>query len=154
MAERKQNNKKKRFNGNSDEEFNPKFRKMRKKVCTMCANKDLVLDYKNYDQMKKFVNEKDLIIKILNRYLETYDANDEKQVWFDKIKTLAGEFGFATDMKLYKENPDNFKGSYGDVASLIRIVLTTQKNTPDLYDICKLLGKETMLERVNIFANK
>ena len=56
MAERKsnnKNNKKKRFNGNSDEEFNPKFRKTRKKVCTMCANKELVLDYKNYDQMKK-----------------------------------------------------------------------------------------------------
>ena len=35
---------------------------MRKKVCTMCANKDLVLDYKNYDQMKKFVNEKGKIL--------------------------------------------------------------------------------------------
>ena len=65
MAERKsnnKNNKKKRFNGNSDEEFNPKFRKTRKKVCTMCANKELVLDYKNYDQMKKFVNEKGKIL--------------------------------------------------------------------------------------------
>lgn len=65
MAERKsnnKNNKKKSFNGNSDEEFNPKFRKTRKKVCTMCANKELVLDYKNYDQMKKFVNEKGKIL--------------------------------------------------------------------------------------------
>ena len=65
MAERKsnnKNNKKKRFNGNSDEEFIPKFRKTRKKVCTMCANKELVLDYKNYDQMKKFVNEKGKIL--------------------------------------------------------------------------------------------
>ena len=63
MAERKQNNKKKRFNGNNnDEEFNPKFRKMRKKVCSMCANPELVLDYKNYDQMKKYVNEKGKIL--------------------------------------------------------------------------------------------
>ena len=62
MADKKGNNKKKRFNNNNDEEFNPKFRKMRKKVCTMCANKDLVLDYKNYDQMKKFVNEKGKIL--------------------------------------------------------------------------------------------
>ena len=65
MADKKgnnKNNKKKRFNNNGDEEFNPKFRKMRKKVCTMCANKDLVLDYKNYDQMKKFVNEKGKIL--------------------------------------------------------------------------------------------
>ena len=62
MADKKGNNKKKRFNNNNDEEFNPKFRKMRKKVCTMCANKYLVLDYKNYDQMKKFVNEKGKIL--------------------------------------------------------------------------------------------
>lgn len=65
MADRKgnnKNNKKKRYNANSDEEFNPKFRKMRKKVCAMCANKELVLDYKNYDQMKKYVNEKGKIL--------------------------------------------------------------------------------------------
>ena len=62
MAEKKQNNKKKRYNGNNDEDFNPKFRKMRKKVCALCANKDLVLDYKNADQMKKYVNEKGKIL--------------------------------------------------------------------------------------------
>lgn len=65
MAERKgnnKNNKKRRYNGNADEESNLKFRKMRKKVCAMCANKDLVLDYKNYDQMKKYVNEKGKIL--------------------------------------------------------------------------------------------
>ena len=63
MADKKGNNKKKRFNNNNgDEEFNPKFRKIRKKVCSMCANKELVLDYKNYDQMKKFVNEKGKIL--------------------------------------------------------------------------------------------
>ena len=66
MADKKgnnKNNKKRKFNNNGgDEEFNPKFRKIRKKVCTMCANKELVLDYKNYDQMKKFVNEKGKIL--------------------------------------------------------------------------------------------
>ena len=56
------NNKKKRFNGKDEDDFNPKFRKTRKKVCAMCANEDLVLDYKNYDQMKKFVNEKGKIL--------------------------------------------------------------------------------------------
>ena len=53
MSDRKGNNKKKRYNGKEEEEFNPKFRKMRKKVCAMCTNKELELDYKNYDQMKK-----------------------------------------------------------------------------------------------------
>ena len=58
MAERKQN----RRNTNKDDDFNPKFRKMRKKVCPLCANKDLVLDYKNADQLKKFVNDKGKIL--------------------------------------------------------------------------------------------
>lgn len=60
MADKKQNNR--RNNRNNDEDFNPKFRKVRKKVCALCANKDLVLDYKNADQMKKYVNEKGKIL--------------------------------------------------------------------------------------------
>ena len=60
MADKKQNNR--RNNRNNDEDFNPKFRKARKKVCALCANKDLVLDYKNADQLKKFVNEKGKIL--------------------------------------------------------------------------------------------
>lgn len=63
MADRNKNNKNnKRRNNNNDEEFNPKFRKMRKKVCVMCVNKDYVLDYKNPEQLKKFINEKGKIL--------------------------------------------------------------------------------------------
>ncbi len=61
MAERKTNNKR-RNNNNMDEDFNPKFRKMRKKVCALCANKELVLDYKNAEQLKKFINDKGKIL--------------------------------------------------------------------------------------------
>ena len=60
MADKKQNNK--RNNRNNDEDFNPRFRKIRKKVCPLCANKDMVLDYKNADQLKKFTNEKGKIL--------------------------------------------------------------------------------------------
>ena len=58
MADKKQ----RRNNKNYDEDYNPKFRKMRKKVCPLCANKDLVLDYKNADQLKKFINDKGKIL--------------------------------------------------------------------------------------------
>ena len=51
MAEKKQN----RRNKNYDDDYNPRFRKMRKKVCPLCADKNLVLDYKNADQLRKFV---------------------------------------------------------------------------------------------------
>ena len=59
MADKRQN---RRNNANKDEDYNPKFRKMRKKVCPLCANKDLVLDYKNADQLRKFINDKGKIL--------------------------------------------------------------------------------------------
>ena len=59
MADKKQNRKN---NRNNDEDYNPKFRRTRKKVCALCANKDLVLDYKNADQLKKFINDKGKIL--------------------------------------------------------------------------------------------
>jgi small subunit ribosomal protein S18 len=62
MADRKSNSKNNKRRNNGDEDYNPKFRKMRKKVCVMCANKDFVLDYKNADQLKKFINEKGKIL--------------------------------------------------------------------------------------------
>ena len=60
MAEKgkKRNNR----NNNYDDDFNPKFRKQRKKVCALCADKDFVLDYKNADQLRKFINDKGKIL--------------------------------------------------------------------------------------------
>lgn len=62
MADKKQNNRRNNRMNNGDEDYNPKFRKMRKKVCALCSDKDLVLDYKNSDQLKKFINEKGKIL--------------------------------------------------------------------------------------------
>ena len=62
MADRKQNNNKRNNRNNGDEDFNPRFRKVRKKVCPLCANKELVLDYKNGDQLRKFISDKGKIL--------------------------------------------------------------------------------------------
>ena len=58
MADKKHNNNRR----NNDDDYNPRFRKMRKKVCPLCANKDLVLDYKNAEQLRKFINDKGKIL--------------------------------------------------------------------------------------------
>ena len=58
MAGKKHNNNRR----NNDDDYNPRFRKMRKKVCPLCANKDLVLDYKNAEQLRKFINDKGKIL--------------------------------------------------------------------------------------------
>ncbi|MBR3512611.1 MAG: 30S ribosomal protein S18 [Clostridia bacterium] len=59
MADKKQN---KRNRNNQDDDFNPKFRKIRKKVCPLCGDKSFELDYKNAEQLKKFINEKGKIL--------------------------------------------------------------------------------------------
>ena len=87
---------------------------------------------------------------ILNTYFnEYYDVNDDKDTWFNKVKELTERLGYTTDMKAYKENPDNFKGSVADVSTVIRVAVTTKSMTPDLYEILKLLGKEEILKRIN-----
>ena len=62
MADRKQNGKNNRRRNGSDDDFNPKFRKVRKKVCVMCSDKNYVLDYKNPEQLKKFINDRGKIL--------------------------------------------------------------------------------------------
>ena len=60
MADKKQNRRNNR--NNQDDDYNPKFRKIKKKVCPWCADKNLELDYKNADQIKRFINEKGKIL--------------------------------------------------------------------------------------------
>ena len=94
------------------------------------------------------INEKEDVDKILNLYMEKYyDENDDKQQWFDKIKELAGELGYAKEVKEYKANPDSYKAHVGDVSTVLRVALTGRTNTPDMYEIMQVLGKESIEKR-------
>ena len=77
---------------------------------------------------------------VLNEYMNVYKQYDDKQVWFNEIKTMADRLGFAVDNKLYKQNPENFKGNVADVCTFIRLAVTGRKNSPDLFEICNILG--------------
>ncbi len=62
MADKKNRKNNRNNNNNNDDDFNPRFKKIRKKVCPLCADKNFVLDYKNPDQIKKFINDKGKIL--------------------------------------------------------------------------------------------
>ncbi len=97
------------------------------------------------------VTNKEEIKNIINTYIDKYyDENDDKDTWFNKVKELSEELGYAGNMKDYKENPDNYKGSVADVSTVIRVSLTTRSQTPDLYEILKLLGKDRIKNRFDI----
>ena len=96
------------------------------------------------------ITDKEEINKILVTYLNKYyNEIDDKDTWFNKIKELSDELGYASNMKDYKENPDNYKGSVADISTVIRVALTTSTMTPDLYEIMHLLGKDRITNRIN-----
>lgn len=78
--------------------------------------------------------------QILTSFLASYDHTDDAQTWFSKVKETATTYGFATDMKDYKLNPQNYPGSVSDVAEVLRIAVTGKSNTPDLWSIMQILG--------------
>ena len=94
------------------------------------------------------INDKKSIEKILKLYIEKYyDENDDKQAWFDKIKELAGEMGYAKEVKEFKANPGMYAAHVGDVSTVLRVALTKRTNTPDMYEIMQILGKEKIEKR-------
>ena len=102
----------------------------------------------SYDYQR--ITDKSEIKKILEIYLNKYyNEQDDKDTWFNKIKELCDELGYASNMKDYKENPNNYKGSIADVSTVIRVSLTSSSMTPDLYEIMKLFGKDRVLNRLN-----
>ena len=71
----------------------------------------------------------------------------DKDTWFNKVKEMCDTLGYASNIKEYKKNPELFKGNVSDVATVIRVALTSKTNTPDLYEIMKLLGNIKIKER-------
>ncbi len=100
----------------------------------------------NFDKIK----DKNEIATILKTYISKYyDENDDKDTWFNKIKELTDELGYCSNMKEYRNNPDNYKGSVADISTVIRVAMTTSTMTPDLYEILRLLGKKRIEDRIN-----
>ncbi len=93
--------------------------------------------------------DKDLAIKVIEKYIDVVDANDDKDVWFGKMKELCPSVDCTANVKEFKKNPEAYRGHVGDVSTIIRVALTGRTNTPDLCEITKLLGQERVIERLN-----
>jgi len=106
---------------------------------------------KEYDY--QVINKKEDVKEIVKEYFDNYyDENDDHDAWFERLKELSDKLGYASNLKDYKENPDNYKGSITDVATVIRVAITTKSQTPDLYEILHVLGKEEVKKRVELIT--
>ena len=92
--------------------------------------------------------DKELIAVALNRFLDSFDLADDSGVWFEKVKAIATEIGFTTDMKAYKADPAAFPGTVADVSTFIRLAVTGKTNSPDLYTVMQILGYDRTVQRI------
>lgn len=105
-----------------------------------------------FNEEKTFERKNFYSKELLEYYIDNvYDEADDKQTWFNKIKEMCPKFGFASETKEYKKNPENYKGSVAHACEVIRVSVTNRTMTPDLYEILKLLGKDRIKERISKF---
>ena len=89
--------------------------------------------------------------RIISIYKDKYTYDVTNDEWFNELKEIAVELGYATDRKKYKKNPEEFKGMVSDVAGAVRTAVTHRTNTPDLYTIMHIIGQDAVNKRFEEF---
>ena len=109
------------------------------------------LELKDYNFDEKISKEDK--VEVLKTYEKVYSEKDDKQTWFEKIKEICPQLNFCNNMKEYKKNPEQYKGSVADISGIIRVAVTTKQNTPDLFELMLLLGEKEVKNRINNAIN-
>lgn len=91
--------------------------------------------------------------EVVEGYKKAYNFNTDKDTWFEELKAVAIDLGFATNRKEFKREPEKFKGMVSDVAGSVRAAITHRANTPDLYIIMQIMGEEKVRERFDKFLS-
>lgn len=89
--------------------------------------------------------------RIISIYKDKYTYDVTNDEWFNELKEIAVELGYATDRKKYKKNPEEYKGMVSDVAGAVRTAVTHRTNTPDLYTIMHIIGQDAVNKRFEEF---
>lgn len=98
--------------------------------------------------------DKSLIKEILLSFLKRINLENGEDSWFADLKVLGSEYGFAPNFKEYKNNKEQYKGHVGDVAEMVRIAITTQKNSPNLFQTISILGLSELERRIKKTVEK
>ena len=89
------------------------------------------------------------IRRVLEEFKNTFDPADDMTAWFEKIKAIGASLGYTADMKAYKADPSAFRGNVADVSMFLRVAVTGKMNSPDMYAVMQILGKEKLIERID-----
>ncbi len=81
-----------------------------------------------------------------------YDPVLDRDGWLEWLRALGLTFGYAPHVKAFKAAPDEFRGHFGDLAGVLRVVLAGRRNTPDLFEVMQVLGKDKVVARLLMAA--
>ena len=125
-------------------------KKPRKDLATWADAKPYMgffFDFVQEDQYDEKFDKAD-IKAALQKFLASFDMADDMNTWFEKVKEIAREIGYADDMKAYKASPEEYRGSIADVSMFLRVAITGKLNAPDLYTVIQILGKDETARRI------
>lgn len=100
---------------------------------------------------KKYDGDKTYDTNLVEEYLNTLNLDCTNEEWFNNVKKFASEHGYATSPKDYKKDPSSYKGHVGDICEAIRVIVTGRTKSPDLFSILKILGKERIKNRIELY---
>ena len=100
-------------------------------------------------ELPQNISNKDVAVKMLQAYKEKLDLSLDEENWFNQMKEVAVECGYAATPKEWKKNKEAFPGHVGDLASLLRMVTSLRFQSPNLYYIMQILGYEEVVNRLN-----
>ena len=103
--------------------------------------------YKMEEDFPKSVSAEDRKL-FLKQYIDQVSVYEDKDSWFNQVKIITEQMGYASNMKEYKKHPGDYKGSIVDLTNVLRIAITGRMNAPDIWEISKVLGDRCVAERI------
>ncbi|MEG0034610.1 MAG: glutamate--tRNA ligase [Bacilli bacterium] len=98
--------------------------------------------------------KKETLIAFLNDVKVNLSFDHDEQEWFASLKAIAVKYGFNPNNKEYKLNPEAYTGNIADAAEIVRIAVTTRKQTPNLFAILNILGTKEVNRRIDLVISK
>jgi glutamyl-tRNA synthetase len=90
----------------------------------------------------------DLVRAVARAFADGYQPPAADTEWFDQIRRLAADLGFAPSQKVYKQDPAAYRGSISEASQVVRVLLTGTRRSPDLKAVAAVLGPDEVLRRV------
>lgn len=92
--------------------------------------------------------EPGVVSAVVHAMADSYRELDDRDAWFDQVRDVARNHGFAAGPAEYRSRPDAYRGPLRAVANAIRVALTGSSRSPDLFEVTRALGQDEVIRRL------